>query len=116
MSNKVIEILTVLSNANLDSTFCFPSARSKNRHITTNALLIAIRSAGIDKETFTTHGFRHMASTRLNELGFNRDVIESQLAHKLSGVRGVYNQAEYLDERKNMMQVWSDYLDNLLTE
>jgi len=57
-----------------------------------------------------------MASTRLNELGFNRDVIESQLAHKLSGVRGVYNQAEYLDERKNMMQVWSDYLDNLLTE
>jgi integrase len=116
MSNKVIEILTVLSNANLDSTFCFPSARSKNRHITTNALLIAIRSAGIDKETFTTHGFRHMASTRLNELGFNRDVIESQLAHKLSGVRGVYNQAEYLDDRKNMMQEWSDYLDNLLTE
>jgi integrase len=91
MSSKVIEILTVLKNANLDSTFCFPSARSKSRHVTTNALLIAIRSAGIDKETFTTHGFRHMASTRLNELGFNRDVIESQLAHKLSGVRGVYN-------------------------
>ena len=55
-----------------------------------------------------------MASTRLNELGFNRDVIESQLAHKLSGVRGVYNQAEYLDERKNMMQTWSDYLDKLM--
>jgi integrase len=116
MSNKVIEILTILRNANLDSTFCFPSARSKSRHITTSSLRLAIRSAGIDKETFTTHGFRHMGSTRLHELGYNKDVIESQLAHEIGGVRGVYNQAQYLEDRKVMMEDWSNYLDNLLTE
>ena len=116
MSNHVIEVLTMLRNENLNSTYCFPSARSKKRHITADSLRIAIRSAGIDKETFTTHGFRHMGSTRLHELGYNKDVIESQLAHEIGGVRGIYNQAEYLEDRKVMMEDWSQWLVNLLTE
>ena len=116
MSNHVIEVLTMLRNENLNSTYCFPSARSKKRHITADSLRIAIRSAGIDKETFTTHGFRHMGSTRLHELGYNKDVIESQLAHEIGGVRGIYNQAEYLEDRKVMMENWSQWLVNLLAE
>jgi integrase len=62
----------------------------------------------------TPHGFRSMASTLLNENGFNRDWIERQLAHvEGNSVRAAYNYAEYLPERRNMMQWWADYLDTL---
>jgi integrase len=63
----------------------------------------------------TGHGFRHTASTVLNESGlFGSDVIERQLAHVHSDkVRGVYNHAEYLSERLRMMQWWADYLDKV---
>ncbi|HEU0197640.1 MAG TPA: integrase arm-type DNA-binding domain-containing protein [Nevskiaceae bacterium] len=61
----------------------------------------------------TAHGFRHVISTALNERGFNRDWIERQLAHCDSDpIRGIYNGAEYLDQRRNMMQAWADYLDS----
>ena len=59
------------------------------------------------------HGFRSTASTNLNELGYRGDVIEAQLAHKEpDGVRLAYNRAEYLQERRNLMQAWANYLDN----
>jgi integrase len=63
----------------------------------------------------TGHGFRSMASTRLNELGWRADAIERQLAHAESNdVRGAYTSAaQYLDERRQMMQAWSDYLEQL---
>lgn len=62
----------------------------------------------------TVHGFRSMASTILNENGFNRDWIERQLAHgEQNGVRAAYNYAEYLPERKKMMQWYSDFLFKL---
>jgi len=114
LSNQVSDILKEISCIKTDSQFVFPSLRNKNKCITTNALLTSIRSLGFSKEQFTTHGFRHMASTRLNELGFRDDVIERQLAHTDSNkVRAVYNHAEHLADRIDMMQKWSDYLDNL---
>jgi integrase len=62
----------------------------------------------------TTHGFRHMASTRLYELGFNGDVIERQLAHgERNKIKATYNHAEHLPERRKMMDKWSNYLDDL---
>jgi integrase len=75
-----------------------------------------IRRLGIDKETLTPHGFRHMASTRLNEMGFSSDAIEKQLSHtEANAVRRAYNHAEYLPERTRMMQAWADWLENLTT-
>jgi integrase len=60
------------------------------------------------------HGFRSMASTLLNEQGWNRDAIERQLAHgERDEVRAAYNYAQHLPERRKMMQSWSDYLDGL---
>ena len=60
----------------------------------------------------TGHGFRAVASTLLNETGFRADVIERQLAHcERDEVRGAYNRAQYLLERKQMMQHWADYLE-----
>ena len=114
LSNQVSDILKELSRIQTGSQFVFPSLRNKNQSITTASLLNSIRSLGFSKEQFTTHGFRHMASTRLNELGFKDDVIERQLAHTQSNkVKAVYNHAEHLDERIDMMQQWSDYLDKL---
>jgi integrase len=62
----------------------------------------------------TVHGFRAVASTLLNEMGFHPDWIERQLAHdERSKVRAAYNHAQYLPERRSMMQKWADYLDDL---
>lgn len=62
----------------------------------------------------TGHGFRSMASTILNEQGWNRDAIERQLAHaERDEIRAAYNYAQHLQERKKMMQAWADYLEEV---
>lgn len=63
----------------------------------------------------TTHGFRHLLSTELHERGYNPDWIEAQLAHKVEGIRGVYNQAGHMDDRRTMMQSWADSIDAALS-
>ena len=79
-----------------------------------NTVRIALRSMGYSNDDMTAHGFRAMASTRLNEMGWAPDVIERQLAHAESNqVRAAYNHAEYLPERRKMMQFWADYLEEL---
>ena len=114
MSNQVLTTLKNLSQIDTGSDYVFPTPRNKNASITTNALLVAIRSLGIDKFTFTTHGFRLMASTRLNELGYRADIIELQLAHtKPNTLRVARNHEDNLEERRTMMQEWSDYLEKL---
>lgn len=78
-------------------------------------LATTLRKMGYGKGKMTPHGFRGMASTLLNEHGFPPDVIERQLAHaENNAVRAAYNRAEYMDERRKMMQWWGDYLDGLL--
>ena len=80
-----------------------------------NTVLYALRRMGFGPEEMTAHGFRGMASTRLNEMGWTPDVIERQLAHtEQNSVRAAYNHAEYLEERRRMMQAWADYLDGLI--
>ena len=114
MSNQVLTTLKNLSQIDTGSDYVFPTPRNRNASITTNALLVAIRSLGIDKFTFTTHGFRHMASIRLNELGYRADIIELQLAHSKSNtVRATYNHSDHIEERRTMMQEWSDHLAKL---
>ena len=72
----------------------------------------AIRQMGFTKADFTPHGFRSMASTLLNEAGWEGDTIERQLAHtEKNNARAAYNHAEYLSKRREMMQSWADRLD-----
>jgi integrase len=116
MSKQVYNFFNELKKVNFDSKFVFPTpVKNKNQPITTAALLQAIRKQGIKKDEFTTHSFRSMASTRLNEMtGVMGDAVEMQLAHRDSNtIRDIYNHAQYLDKRKDMMQQWSDYLDKL---
>lgn len=96
--------------------FLFPSLRSPLRPMSENTLNAALRRLGYSKDEMTAHGFRSMATVRLNEMGmWNPDAIERQLAHQeQNAVRRAYNsQAEYLEERRRMMQYWADYLDQL---
>jgi integrase len=80
-----------------------------------NAVLAALRRMGYTKDEMTGHGFRSMASTRLNEQErWHKDAIERQLAHiEGNRVRRAYDYAEHLPERRKMMQAWADYLDAL---
>jgi integrase len=114
MSKQVIDILQKLEQIETNSDFVFPSARSAKRHITPESLRAGLRRLGLSNDDITTHGFRHMASTRLNELGYKSDVIERQLAHsEPNKIKAAYNHAEHLEERREMMQAWADYLDKL---
>lgn len=94
--------------------YLLPSMRSADRPMSENTILAALRALGYSKEEMTGHGFRSMASTRLNEMGWPPDVIERQLAHReRNAVRAAYNHAEHLPERRRMMAAWADYLDGL---
>jgi integrase len=92
----------------------FPGSRDSNRPIHAGAINSALRRLGYRSDEATAHGFRTTASNLLAELGFGSDVIELQLAHSLPGrLRRIYNHAQYVPERTQMMQAWSDYLDRL---
>lgn len=95
----------------------FPSVRSRVRPISDNTVNAALRRLGYAKDEITGHGFRSMASTMLNEQGWNRDAIERQLAHGgRDAVRAAYNYAEHLPERRRMMQAWADFLEKPKSE
>jgi len=94
--------------------YCFPGLRTTKRPMSENAVLSALRRMGYSTDEVCGHSFRSIASTLLNEMGWNRDAIERQLAHcPRDKVRSAYNHAEYLPERREMMQAWADYLDSL---
>lgn len=114
LSTQAIAILRELRALTGDGKYVFPSIRSLKRPMSENTVLGALRRLGYTSDEMTGHGFRSMASTLLNEQGWNPDAIERQLAHgEHNTVRAAYNYAEYLPERKKMMQQWADYLDNL---
>lgn len=94
--------------------YVFPSVRSRLRPMSENTVNLALRNMGFGQDEATAHGFRATASTLLHEMGWSSDVIEKQLAHaERNKVKAAYNRAEYLPERRRMMQSWSDYLDAL---
>ncbi len=112
LARQALTILAELKQISYGSRFVFPG-RNRDKPISNNTMLFALYRMGY-KGKMTGHGFRAVASTILNETGFNSDVIERQLAHcERNEVRGAYNRAEYLPERKRMMQHWADYLDSI---
>lgn len=124
LSKQAISILKDMRKLTGNFEYVFMSSVSINSNkqpMTENTLNVAItRLINLDtgkqfgRGFITSHGIRHTASTQLNELGYNPDVIEMQLAHAPKDrIRAVYNKAEYMPERTNMMQEWADYLDEL---
>ncbi len=114
LSRQAVEVLRELHPLTGPDGYVFPQVRNPSRPISENTINVALRSIGYAKDQQTGHGFRRIASTLLNEQGFSPDAIERQLAHgDRDEIRGVYNAAQYLPERRRMMQAWADYLHSL---
>ena len=113
LARQSIEMLRMARAYSGGIGYIFPALRQKGRPLSDMAFLAAIRRIGYSKTEMTVHGFRSMASTILNEHGWSADAIERQLAHVKGDVREVYNYAQYLPERRVMVQWYADYLDAL---
>ena len=115
LSRQVMKLLNALHVFSGRGSYLFPSPHIKSPVISDGGALRALRQTGFDASRMCLHGFRSMASTRLNEMGkYRPDVIEACLAHKEpDSVRLAYNRAQYMDERRRLMQEWADYLDKL---
>ncbi len=115
LARQAIGILRELEPLTGSGRYVFPSLRTNGRPMSNNTVNAGLRRLGYASNEMTGHGFRSMASTILNEQGWNRDAIERQLAHaERDTVRAAYNYAEHLPERRSMMQAWADYLDGLV--
>jgi integrase len=115
LSTQAIDLLKELNRVTGRGKYVFPSARGAKRPLSDNGVRVALRTMGYDNETMTAHGFRAMARTILDEvLNYRVDYIEHQLAHAVRDANGrAYNRTAHLAGRKDMMQGWADYLDNL---
>jgi integrase len=116
LARQPLAILRELQEITGNGRWLFPSVRTFARPISENTLNAALRRLGYSSEEMCIHGFRSMASSRLNEMGrWNSDAIERQLAHQeASSVRRAYTHgAEFWTERVQMMQAWAAYLDGL---
>ncbi len=111
LSRQAKELLIELQALSGHSLYLFPSSRGEaDRPISKSTLNQAVRALSLDVQHFVLHDFRRTASTHLHEMGFPSDAIEKALAHKIVGIKGVYNRAEYAEQRRTIMQAWADFV------
>ena len=111
LSRQALAILAQLRDMTGDGDLVLDSPQRPGHPLSENTFLFALYRLGY-RGRMTAHGFRSLASTVLNESGFEPDVIERQLAHQESdAVRAAYNRAEYLPKRREMMQWWADWVE-----
>lgn len=115
LSRQSLIILEHIHDYTGRGKYVFPSPRGQSRPMSENAVRVALRALGYTNEQMTSHGFRAMARTLLDEaLNYRIDYIEQQLAHAVKDTTGrAYNRTKHLQQRAEMMQVWADYLDDL---
>ncbi|QOP41805.1 tyrosine-type recombinase/integrase [Sulfurimonas marina] len=115
LSDQVFTLLKEIHTFTGQEQYVFPSYRYKTAPLSDNTLIGAFRRMGYSKEEFVPHSFRAMFSTIAHEQGtFKHEVIEKQLAHSVgNSVSQAYNRSEYLQDRKELMQWWSDYLEEV---
>lgn len=115
LSTQAIAILKEIQPLTGHREWVFPGVSAASRPMSETAILSALRAMGLDRTEVSGHGFRATARTLLDEvLGFRPDIIEQQLAHAVKDPNGrAYNRTKYLEERREMMQQWADYLDRL---
>jgi len=115
LTPQCIELLDVMRTISSRSEFVFPSDRNPKSPTNSQTANMALKRMGFDKQ-LVAHGLRSLASTALNEQGFDADVIEAALAHTgKNEVRNAYNRTNYLERRKPIMQWWSDYIEKAAT-
>ena len=116
LSSQAVDLFKELKVLSGGSDLVMPGRGSLTKPFAHNAINTALKTAlkGQEIPAFTIHDLRRTASTLLHENGWASDVVEKALNHTISGVRGVYNRAEYSDQRKEMLQFWSDYVEKLI--
>lgn len=112
LSKQALEALRELHRITGRARYLFPGIGAKQPVISENTINLTLRKIGY-KGRLVGHGTRHTASTLLREHGWDKDHVEVQLAHKEEGVAGIYNQAQYLPQRRAMMHWYADYLECL---
>ncbi|KFI05458.1 tyrosine-type recombinase/integrase [Massilia sp. BSC265] len=111
LSRQALAMLEELKGHAGKSAYVFPSTRGvDDRPISKSTLNQAVRALSIDVQHFVLHDFRRTASTHLHEMGHSSDAIERTLAHKIVGIKGVYNRAEYSEQRRVILQAWADFV------
>jgi integrase len=115
LSTQAVAILRDLKTlAGADQPLVFPGLKSPDRPISDATLPTVLRRLGYAADQQSVHGFRTLASTHLREIGFEGDLVELQLSHKIANpVRAAYDKAARVPERVRMMQAWADHLDDL---
>ena len=114
LARQSIELLRQIQEVNGKWEWVFPGGHSKTKAMSNNAVRTALSRLELHG-IMSPHGFRAMARTALTEqLGFRAEIVEMQLAHRVKDMHGrAYNRTTWLPERRDMMQQWADYLDNL---
>lgn len=113
MSRQVTELFEGLRELAGESDLVMPGRGSLTRPFAKNAMNKALEGVNFRMAPFTIHDLRRTGSTLLHEMGYSSDVIEKSLNHTIGGVRGIYNRAQYADQRKQMLQTWADYISGL---
>ncbi len=113
LSRQVLTMFEELKNLAGDSPLVLHGRSSETRPFAPNALNKALEGINFPIAPFTIHDLRRTGSTLLHEQGFSSDVVEKALNHSIGGIRGVYNRAEYAEQRKTMLQSWADYVSSL---
>ncbi len=113
LSRQAMKVLDELHPLTSGSDYIFPAEYTKLRPMSENTMNVALRRMGFTQNEIVSHSFRSIASTLLNEREWPSDWIEKQLHHINSGVRSIYNRAQYLAQRKRMLQEWANFLDYL---
>ncbi|MCY4419838.1 MAG: integrase domain-containing protein [Gammaproteobacteria bacterium] len=112
LSSQMLALLEVMKPISANREHVFPADRNPRTHANPATANMALKRMGYGHQ-LVAHGLRALASTTLNEQGFDHDIIESALAHTdKNDVRGAYNRAEYLERRRIMMRWWSDYIES----
>lgn len=117
LSAQAVSMLRELRTLSHSQRFVFPMRRGhEDRPIAKSTLNQAVRAMNSEVQHFVIHDFRRTASTHLHEMGQSSDAIEKALAHSIKGIKGVYNRAEYANERRKIMLLWSDFVDAQIAE
>jgi len=116
LSRQAVAMFEELKALASGSEWVFPSSHSLKQPIAKSTLNVAVRALAVDVRDFVIHDFRRTASTHLHEAGFNSDWIEKCLAHETKGIRGVYNRAQYADQRREMLQWWAGFVDSQIQD
>lgn len=115
LPSQSVQLLQELKPLSGHSDYLFPSRSNNHKPKSDTVFIMALRRLGYEGRQ-TPHGFRHIASTLLNNKGFDERHIEAALAHVKDGVAGVYNKAQYLQDRKYIMQWYADHLEQLVDD